>query len=440
MKLFTSKAGKKRASIMTARAILSILAAVALVIIAVGNGQAIDAPHHAGYSIQCLNCHQPHKALGSNLTRAELNPLVCQGCHNPLGLGKYFPMQNSNRAVPGVKGNTHYWMMSANAPQWGATPPTRTYSENHDTDMDTRLDKSDPSNPKVLCSTCHNQHDNSNRWGRTHLSQIEQLDGTGSTGKIHYSVVDHQAKPQTYHVFIVNSGSTGEATYVISDGSLDMAGYIRWFGWNGSGWIPFTGRNAKTDASSMPRQTGSSQHLMDGPNITITFDTSSDSFRTGDHFRFYVGYPFFRRAHDGGPNQEPGNRGQGSGFTTYFCRNCHSQRAQSHVDVETWTGTPRSHPVGQWLGSNGKGYDRHVPLDADGKTQSASYPNSPDGNWTNDLLLFKRGTAGDPKYPTVKATAFGTPEPGSDDNYDVQCMTCHAPHFTDSNSLTVDKR
>ena len=39
----------------------------------------------------------------------------------------------------------------------------------------------------------------------------------------------------------------------------------------------------------------------------------------------------------------------------------------------------------------------------------------------------------------------GTPAEGAQLHFhmitaDVQCMSCHAPHFADSNSLTVDKR
>ena len=158
-----------------------LLLAVVLLLPA-GTAMAIDAPHNAVYSIQCLSCHQPHKSLGNNLTRAELNPLVCQGCHNPLGLAKFFPMQNSDRSVPGVKGTSHFWLMPVNNPQWGSSTPPDTYSDNADTDMRSRLDMTDPNNPKVLCSTCHNQHDNSNKWGRIHLSRVEQIAGTGGTG------------------------------------------------------------------------------------------------------------------------------------------------------------------------------------------------------------------------------------------------------------------
>lgn len=417
---------------------LKLLALAAALLVLPRLGLAIDAPHNAVYSIQCLSCHQPHKSLGNNLTRAEMNPLVCQGCHNSLGIARFFPMQDSVRAVPGVSGNSHFWEMAANNPKWGASVPPGAYSQNADADMDIRLDKTNPNNPKVICSTCHNQHDNSNRWGRIHLSSVERTAGSGSTGSVTYAAVDHGARPQGYAIKIVQGGGRGAARYIISDGSLDYSGYLKWYGWDGTQWIAFDGGTAQASAAASARTTGAGQQLRDGGNLTITFVTSSAEFKTGDEFKFYVGYPFFRRAHDNGPGS-PVSRsdvlfGPQPG-STYFCRNCHSQRAQSHLDVENWTGTPRSHPVGQALGSNGKGYDRAVPLDANRRPQSSAYPGSPDGNWTNDLLLYRRGTSGSPVYPTVAATAFGNPESG-----DVQCMTCHAPHFADSNSKTVDKR
>ena len=417
---------------------LKLLALSAMLLVLPQAGLAIDTPHNAAYGVQCLSCHQPHKSLGNNLTRAEVNPLVCQGCHNSLGVAKFFPMHDSARAVPGVSGNSHYWEMPANNPKWGASPPPSTYSENHDADMDTRLDKTSSNNPKVICSTCHNQHDNSSKWGRIHLSRVDRVAGDGSTGSVTYAVVDHGAQAQGYTIKIIQGGERGIATYIISDGTLDMGGYLKWFGWDGNQWVGFGGRTAQATAATMARPTGSSQQLRDGGNLTVSFETLSSPFKSGDQFKFYVAYPFFRRAHDTGPGS-PIERGDVlSGpqpGATYFCRNCHSQRAQSHLDVENWTGTPRSHPVGQALGSNGKGYDRPVPLDGNRQPQSSSHSGSPDGNWTNDLLLYPRGTAGSSKYPTVAATAFGNPESG-----DVQCMTCHAPHFTDSNSKTVDKR
>lgn len=431
----------RRLADMTIKSVGLIVAALAAVIISAGIGQALDPPHWAGNSVQCLSCHQPHKAFGIKLNRAPLNTVVCQGCHNPAGLGKALAMHDSDRAVPGVKGNTHQWLMSVNNPKYGSSMPPDTSAQFSDTDMVARIDSlTDPSKPTVICSTCHHQHDNGEKWGRTHFSKVERVWGSGPTGTVTYALVDHVAKAQGYLIEIVQGGALGTASYIIQDGSLDYNGVQKWFGWDGNQWVEFTGMTSYEQAKLQPRPTGAGQHLRDGPNLTVSFNTSSATFEAGDRFKFYMAYPFLRRPHDSGPNiaNFPQNIPT-DGSSTYFCRNCHSQRAQSHIDVETWTGTPRSHPVGQGLGSNGKGYDRPRPLDANGDSQSASSVDSPDGNWTNDLLLFVRGTAGTPGSNRVvlpvAATAFGNPESG-----DLQCMTCHAPHFTDSNSLTVDKR
>lgn len=425
------------------RIIWLLYAVLAAVVGPAGTGMALDSPHFVGNSVHCLSCHQPHKAFGKNLTRAESNPLVCQGCHNPVGIAKNLAMHDSDRAVPGEKGNTHFWSMPVNNPKWGSATPPDTTAESSDASMYPRLDSTDPTNLKVICSTCHNQHNNSSRWGRIHLSSVERVFGSGPTGTVMYKAVDHQASAQGYQIEIVQGGPMGVAKYIIAGGlgqidAMDNSGFPKWFGWDGSQWVEFTGPAAHDAAAAMPRLIGVDQQLRDGAKVTVTFDTSSAQFKAGDRFKFYVGYPFLRRAHDSGPNpKSPQELQSPKPGVTYFCRNCHSQRAQSHVDVETWTGTPRSHPVGQKLGSNGKGYDRSKPLDANGRIQNASYPNSPDGNWTNDLLLYEPGTAGYPVSDPVPvvAVAFGNPESG-----DVQCMTCHAPHFTDSNSLTVDKR
>lgn len=392
---------------------------------------AIDAPHYAGNSVQCLSCHQPHNTAGNNLTKAGTNPLVCQQCHSSGGSAAFFPMQDSDRAVPKVSGNSHQWSVNANNSTYGASVPPNTYSQNSDADMYMRVDTSDPANPKIVCSTCHNQHDNSNKWGRIHLSSVTRVAGIGATGTVTYAASDHGAKAQGYLVEIVAGGPLGTATYIFQDGSLDSSGNLKWYGWNGTAWVAYTGTAAHDAAATAARATGATQQLRDGANLTITFDTASNNFQIGDQFKFYTAYPFLRRAHDSGG----GSPSSPQGGATYFCRNCHSERAQSYTDVETWTGGNRSHPVGHALGANGQEYDgNNIPQDADGADQDGS-ANSPDGNWTNDLLLFPSGTAGNPVYPTTAASRFGDPLTG-----DVQCMTCHAPHFADANSKTIDKR
>jgi hypothetical protein len=68
-----------------------------------------------------------------------------------------------------------------------------------------------------------------------------------------------------------------------------------------------------------------------------------------------------------------------------------------------------SHPVGEGLNANGKGYDRAAPLDGDGSVQGVG---GGDGNHSNDFNFDAEGL--------------------------VQCMTCHGIHYADSNTLTED--
>ena len=138
---------------------------------------------------------------------------------------------------------------------------------------------------------------------------------------------------------------------------------------------------------------------IDGTNASVTF---TGTFVTGDRFRFWVSYPFLRVTN----------------VNAAMCTDCHRERLQNHICVEggastDGTGvscTPNgarkySHPVGEALA---KAYDRTAPLDADGSVSPTV-----DTNPTNDLVL------------------------GSGSQ--VTCLTCHSPHFADSNSLTNDE-
>ena len=145
----------------------------------VGEASAIDPPHYSGNSVQCLSCHQPHMSAGNNLTRASTNALVCQMCHSTGGIAEFFPMQDADRSVPKVSGNSHQWGVNANNSTYGASVPPNTYSQNSDADMYIRLDTSDPANPKIICSACHNQHNNASKWGRIHLSSVTRVWGSG---------------------------------------------------------------------------------------------------------------------------------------------------------------------------------------------------------------------------------------------------------------------
>ncbi len=136
--------------------------------------------------------------------------------------------------------------------------------------------------------------------------------------------------------------------------------------------------------------------------VKVTF---TGTFPVPNQFRFYVSYPFLRV----------------SNVDAAMCNDCHRERVQDHVCVEggavvdgnNVSCAPNglrkfSHPVNVALGTKTGIGDRTTPLDADGSVSPAV-----DGNPTNDLVLTTVGSK-------------------------VTCLTCHSPHFADSNSLTND--
>jgi hypothetical protein len=121
----------------------------------------------------------------------------------------------------------------------------------------------------------------------------------------------------------------------------------------------------------------------------VSFPNAGNTYAAGDAFAFWISYPFLRVAN----------------VSSSLCEDCHRDRVQSAACVEgTAPCTPDgarlfSHPVGVAMS---KPYDHPAPLDADGSAN--------DGIASNDLDLAGDGT--------------------------VRCLTCHAVHNVDSNSLT----
>lgn len=71
---------------------------------------ALDPPHDASSSIQCVSCHLFHGAPGGTLTRVAGNPNLCMTvCHNAGGQAAAKAFANSDKARPGVSGTSHRW-------------------------------------------------------------------------------------------------------------------------------------------------------------------------------------------------------------------------------------------------------------------------------------------------------------------------------------------
>ncbi|MCD4749121.1 MAG: choice-of-anchor D domain-containing protein [Thermoanaerobaculales bacterium] len=308
---------------------------------------AVDPPHWY-FGMDCESCHTGHNAAGGGLTNADGNSNLCLSCHTEGGRAGTLPI------LPAHTLATHHYNVTPDAPRWGSQMPTNPEMANRIMDG------------VFVCSTCHDQHSTeaANR-GRCRLSIPEILTAFGSTGEI-----------------TVGGGYTGAggSSYLIEITVADT--HFRFSKDGGSTWI-----GEDDIGADIPLDFG----------LTATF--SGGNFALGERWRFSASFPFLRLPLDQGDNQT-GDR---------FCRECHSLWAMGYQDVEDHDTGWMSHPVGEGLNANGKGYDRSAPLDANGAVQGMG---GGDGNHSNDFNFDAEGL--------------------------VQCMTCHGIHYADSNTLTED--
>jgi predicted CXXCH cytochrome family protein len=369
-----------------------IAAALALALLALRAG-ATDAPHDGSSNPgintgNCSDCHSLHGAVGRALTNQPDTFSLCSSCHNKVAPGGRlgFPWYTQSEAVPGSGGTQHRW--DASATSLGARVPADPAHAG--------LAAVVARNGGVLsCSVCHDQHlaSQASAPGSQHTSQPV---GAGSfnkdagfgTGSLTLAAVGAGAASRGYLVEVAGQGTNATATFHLSHD-------------NGRSWFrcaAATTYSYVAEPAGVPCQAGASVPL-DDATVKITFNAggAGTSFVAGDQYRFYVSYPFLRAAN----------------ASAELCEDCHADRVMQHAALEGpnagWA-TSYSHPVGEALGANGKGYDRAAPLDANGAAQSPG-----DDNPTNDLNVF--GSA---------AT--------------VRCLTCHSPHNADSNSQTTDAR
>ena len=338
-----------------------------------GSAFAANDPHGPTYGTGCTTCHATHKSAGASLTNAISNESLCASCHNLGGTAAAYATERFVKADPVNRlGSSHAWNVPAESSSTGAAMPAGDALKNH------------IYGGNIVCSTCHDEHHTdpsaiaAGLGGTQTASPATRVAGSGS-GTLTYAAAS-AASEKGYLVEIIEAGgAAGSARFRISND-----GGISWYGYAGS-WATYAPGNAAL--------TGASVTLNDGANIVATF---SGTFAIGDRFRFHVSYPFLRVALDSGNNT--------SG--TKFCRDCHASRAMDHTSVNTWDGSLKSHPVGITLGANGGGYDRAVPLDANGMPQGGAG----DGIGGNDLKLASDQT--------------------------IQCLSCHAAHHADGNTAT----
>ncbi|WP_242157553.1 glycine-rich domain-containing protein [Aestuariivivens sediminis] len=92
----------------------------------------------------CTSCHITHNAPGSSLTAVAGNALLCQSCHTSTGAASAKPLVNPDNGT-----SSHAWDVLAENDTKEVWPPS-------DSSMQLRIVDN-----KIICSTCHNQHENS---------------------------------------------------------------------------------------------------------------------------------------------------------------------------------------------------------------------------------------------------------------------------------------
>lgn len=348
---------------MTRRASILWVVAVALAPV---TGSAVDAPHDQSFSDgDCAKCHSLYVVSGTS-GDPDYSP-GCLQCHNSQTSGRLGTWLSADQAVPGTSGVHHSWSGYAQNARLGTRSPVSALTATKLVDG------------RLQCATCHNPHDAAPQ-NAPYEKHVSTPLGTGAVGGM--VVATPGSSPKAYRVQIAPDGG-----FVLShDFGLATPS---WFVWDGAAWIPGTAAGP-----GKPFTVGEPVALDDDTQVQFAAGATA-----GQYWDFYVTWPFLRAPIQGDA----------------FCVDCHAERVMSTYRASgadtsyPVDGVRRfSHPVGEALGSNGKGTDRPADglLDANGVLQTAG-----DGNVTNDLVL-----------------PDGV----------MRCTTCHSVHGADSNSLTRD--
>ncbi len=111
------------------RRLLWLIATVAAVALAIvfGPARALDPPmDDTANGIACLDCHTPHSAEGTTLTRIDGNANLCMSCHTATGMASAKAFVDSDQALPGVSGTSHRFDSGPSGHAEAATSNTST--------------------------------------------------------------------------------------------------------------------------------------------------------------------------------------------------------------------------------------------------------------------------------------------------------------------------
>lgn len=337
----------------------------------VGTAWATDPPHSGPKNPRaCMACHVAHAAAGVSLTTVSGNANLCISCHTSGGTASNKPFSSTMQAVPGVSGSSHRWDGAMPA----VSSPSNTYGLRPASSLTTTTIRNALTikfSGITVCSVCHNPHTSASAAWDVFSGPYTGLKG-GDSGAASASGTTTTIVDATKSAFWTENAWQNYYVRILSSATASKVGQVRIISGNTTTML--------TVASAYPA-----------------------AIQSGDKYEI-VGRHFQITADD----------------VNQMCEDCHYYRVQNHSRVEGGdaaypaNGTNVfSHPVGQSLNANGKGYDRTAPLDVNGVAQSgarsATGGETPD-NVSNNLVLDSSNT--------------------------VRCLTCHKVHYSDSNGLS----
>jgi len=257
-----------------------------------------------------------------------------------------------------------------------------------------------------LCMSCHNPaglaaarpfHDadqafpglrgTSHRWDSGPSGHLEAALTNASSGRVESAGIFTGRIEQTYAITITSTGDVGSAT----------------FGWVASGGASGAGT------------TGPSVAIGDGLSLAFEAGSTSPHFVLGDRWTLYVRSDL-RPPDPADPFEAPLIRNVAEGKVT--CSSCHNQHDQSEQPFD---------PAAPAYGGDGTGWGRHYQ-----RVENATNGMCKVCHSARDVQSASQGSH--PVGVPIPAGDFRPPSllPLDAVAGEVQCTTCHAPHFADS--------
>lgn len=402
---------------------------------------ASDYPHATPEGVECTSCHLSHNSLGGNLTNQTTNPILCKSCHTLTGTASNWPFKDSDQANPGVSGISHKWTGAMPA----SSNPTnarglRASADLKSSEMRTRLSGF---NNVVTCSICHDQHSHQNTpWDPSSFNASTGDYGIatgGSTTAIVQDTKNWTTNQWTNYYVIMNGGtdtnlfqrrlissntnntltiSTPFSSSVVLNDAYYITQNIPTNSANESGTatsgstttITQTGKTWATD-----QWAGYSVKMTGGLNNGLERRVQSN---TTTQLTLATPFPNAVAANDTYYLKSNRHFMRTNNALNEACIDCHSYRNQE--DVTLYTGNPLSHPVGKSLSA------------VKDPTQFFTVPREP-------------GSAGFTAQTGTRGELNGSPDTNVTNNIvlglnnEINCLSCHGVHYTDSNSSTIHK-